>query len=370
MPCLSVFSTNGSGFADWAQVGTLVREVALYKKFAANGWDVNFYTYDRCRQPPSPGFPATTYPQWPYLLPRRLDVVYQAILPLLRLASGRRSTVVMTNQAHSGWPTVIAGRLWGAKVVARCGMVHGECSEVLNKTGKRARKKAKAEKWTFQHADKCIVPTKLLAKWISEHYGIEAGKIAVIPNYVDTGQFTPQPDKDKQFDIICVGRLVDKKRHHLLLESIAGCGLKVHIIGAGKLRDQLAEFARKHDIDLKITDRVNHSCLPEMFNASRMYVNVAQWEGHPKALIEAMSCGCPCIGARSPGIENTLIDGQTGLLVDPEPLQIRQAVLRLMQQKDLAELLSRRAREAAVEDCSLERIFGLYKQVFDELQAT
>jgi glycosyltransferase involved in cell wall biosynthesis len=367
MPYLSVFSTNGSGFGVWGEIGSLHRELAIYKRFAKEGWNVSFYTYDRISKLPDIGFAAEVYPQWPYILPKRLDWLYQAIMPILRFGSGKRSSIIITNQAHGGWPAIIAGRLWGAKVIARCGMVYGESAQTLHKTSSRTKRKTKIEKWTFKHADKCVVPTKELANWVSRNYKIDHSKIAVIPNYVDTEQFILQNVKEKDFDIICIGRLVPKKRYQLLLESLSESKLKIHIIGAGKLSKKLSDIANKNSIDLTITQRVEHKLLPSYINRSSIYVNVGKREGHPKALIEAMACGCPCICTNSVGLKNLILDGKTGLLIAANHREIRNTISRLLQNESLRKYLGKNARDYAAKHFSLNKVFKQYERLFEEV---
>ncbi|GAG94319.1 unnamed protein product, partial [marine sediment metagenome] len=266
-------------------------------------------------------------------------------------------------------PAIIAGRLWGAKVVARCGMVYGEGAETLRKTGGRARKRTRVEKWTLKHADKCLIPTEELADWVVQNYGIERNKIVVIPNFVDTKLFKPDIEAKKDTDVICIGRLVPKKRHHLLLEALLGTKLKIHIIGDGKLKERLTDFAKNNNLNLTMTPRVENSLLPPCLNRSKIYLNVAQWEGHPKALIEAMACGCACIGAKSPGIQNLIIDGKTGILVEPDPQQIHNVVKMLLDNKELRKHLGKNARDYAVKHLSLDKVFEQYKKVFKDVLA-
>ena len=364
---LAVFLTNGSGLNTWKKTGSLSRETALYKKFAQDGWNVSFFTYDRTKDLPSLDFNANVIPQHPFNFPKRFDPLYRLFLPMLRSVQGKNSSIIITNQAHSGSVAVKAARRWKVPVIARCGMIQGESSQTLGKTGSRARKKAKNEKWTFTNADRCVVPTKELATWLTDNYGIDPEKITIIPNYVDTDIFTPKPDTEKKYDVLCIGRLVSKKRHQLLLESLAGSNLKICIIGAGKQKSQLTDFARDNNMNLEIFEKIEHSQLPQYFHKSRMYVNVAAWEGHPKAMIEAMACGIPCIGAKSPGIANLLKHNQTGLLVDPEPDSIRNAVQYLLSDNDLVRKIATEARNYCVEQFSLETIFLKYKSLFTEL---
>lgn len=369
MPHLAVFASNNNGLGTWKRIGSLCREVAIYKEFAQDGWDVSFYTYDHSQKLPDIGFTANVYPQWPYLLPKKLGFLYRYMLPLRFLTRGKKVNIIITNQAHSASPAIQAGRLWRAKVIARCGYVYGESAETLRKSGRRVRKRFLEEKFTFERADKCIVPTEELKDWVSRNYNIRREKIVVIPNYVDIEQFRPDDKARKNFDIICIGRLVDKKRHQLLLNALSGTKLKIHLIGNGRLKEKLQSLAEENLLQVEITERVEHSLLPQHINSSKIYVNLAKWEGHPKALIEAMACGCACIGAKSPGIENLIIDRETGILVDPEPQQICSAIKMLLKNKELRERLGKNARDYAVEHFSLDKVFAQYKKVFEQILA-
>lgn len=135
------------------------------------------------------------------------------------------------------------------------------------------------------------------------------------------------------------------------------------------MKDKLKSLAKEKALQVKITERVEHSLLPQHINGSKIYVNLAEWEGHPKTLIEAMACGCACIGAKSPGIDNLILDGETGVLVEPQPHQIRSAIEKLLKNKQLRQKLGENARNYALEHFSLEKVFDQYKNVFNEVLA-
>ena len=367
LPHLAVILSNNTGLRTWRRIGSLSRELAIYKKFTEQGWVVSFYTYDLHRTPADVGFPANIHSQWPYLLPKNLGFLYRRLLPFLRFPQGCKADIILTNQAYSSGTAILAGRLWSAKVVARCGYVYGENAETLEKSGRKITKKILEEKLTFSKSDRCIVPTPELGDWIFQNYGIAPEKTKIIPNYVDTELFKPDPRQQKDFDIICIGRLVAMKRHSLLLEALAGSKLRIWLIGNGRLKDDLRSLAEETKLDVKMTPRIEHTLLPQSINRAKIYVNLAIWEGHPKALIEAMACGCACIGAKSPGIQNLIIDGKTGLLVDPEPGQIRSTVERLLTNRELREQLGTNARNYALEHFSLAKVFRQYRDLFEEL---
>jgi glycosyltransferase involved in cell wall biosynthesis len=364
---LAVFLSNGRGLGDWQKLGSVSREVALYRRLDAAGFGVTFYTYDRTRDLPKLDFPAHTRPQWPWLLPRKLEALYGAALPLLRYPSAdERPAIVLTNQAHSGWPAVGAARLWGAKLVARCGYVYGEREQTLGHSGFRVQRRSLEEKTVFRLADRCVVPTDDLARWLTAHYGIDPAKIAVIPNYVDTDCFRPL-DEAPDVDVISVGRLAEKKRHQLLLEALAGTGLRVRIVGSGKWREQLLRIADAGNVSLDLIPSVPNEQLPGLLNRARLYVNLSRWEGHPKALIEAMACGRACLGADSPGIRNVIAHDRTGRLVQPDASEIRAAVTTLLADDAKRAELGAAAHARAVASYSLDVVFERVRELFETL---
>jgi len=366
---LAVFLSNGRGLGDWQRLGSLSREVALYRRLSQSNWGVSFYSYDRTREIPSLDFPSRTTPQWPWLLPRRLDALYGAALPLLRYPRAEeRPSVILTNQAHSGWPAIAAAKLWGAKLVARCGYVYGEREEVAGHTGLHVKRRRLEERTVFRLADRCLVPTAELADWLIDRYGIDAAKVAVVPNYVDTEVFRPL-EQPSDVDVISVGRLVEKKRHHLLIEALAGTGLRARIIGSGNWRERLLRIADERKVALDLIPSVENDRLPGLLNRARLNVNLSRWEGHPKALIEAMACGRACLGADSPGIRNLLDHGRTGWIVSPDADEIRTAVTTLVADDERRARLGAAARAHAVDAFSLDEVFRRVRTLLEELLA-
>ncbi len=364
---LGVLTSNGMGLSDWERVGTLAREVAIYKRLSENGWDITFFTYDQTKHPPSTGFNAIIVPQWPFKMSSRLSRVYRILLPVIRYHHGRKCDILITNQAHSAGAAVIASRLWKSKLIARCGYVFGESAETLHRRGVRVSIRKGAEKFVFRHADHCVVPTRELAEWVTENYGVLRSKITVIPNYVDTNLFKPFPSSKKHVNVLFVGRLDKVKRLELLLESVRGTGLTVRFVGSGPLRRTLLQKAEDNEVDLVIEQRVSNEKLPDYYNSADVFVLLSEWEGHPKVLIEAMACGSACVGAKAPGIQNLLVDGETGLLVDPVPQVVQEAIMSLVENKKLRQTLGANARAYTLKYYSLDVVSDRYLSILNEV---
>ena len=127
-----------------------------------------------------------------------------------------------------------------------------------------------------------------------------------------------------------VASLEEKKGHRFLLEALARGGpvlgrVRLDLVGSGKLRESLEEMASA----LGVADRVRFfGSLPEhevaamlrradMFLLPSVVDSTGDMEGIPVALMEAMACGIPVISSRLSGIPELVVDGSTGLLVDP-----------------------------------------------------
>jgi phosphatidylinositol alpha-1,6-mannosyltransferase len=71
-------------------------------------------------------------------------------------------------------------------------------------------------------------------------------------------------------------------------------------------------------------------------------------EGFGIVYIEASACGKPVVAGCTGGAPEAVLDGETGLLVDPEdPKAISDALIRILVDSDLATRLGKRGRERA-----------------------
>jgi len=94
---------------------------------------------------------------------------------------------------------------------------------------------------------------------------------------------------------------------------------------------------------------------------------VSRYEGHPKSLLEAMSCGAAVLGADSPGIREQIIHGETGWLVKIDAESIRSGIQHLLANQALRVTLGRNARNFVQENYALDRIvsmeYALYREI-------
>jgi glycosyltransferase involved in cell wall biosynthesis len=146
-----------------------------------------------------------------------------------------------------------------------------------------------------------------------------------------------------------VGRLAVEKNLDTLIEAVAKLAgrfdLRLTMVGDGPLRGKLERNAGALGVSLEIVPFVDHRALPDIYASADVFVLPSLTEGHPKVLLEAMSCGLPCVASDVGGNRAILARRETGLRFDPgDAGALATAIERVLTQEALARDLGERAR--------------------------
>lgn len=154
-------------------------------------------------------------------------------------------------------------------------------------------------------------------------------RIDVVPCGVDTQRFRPGPaPRNKRPRLLVIGRLVPRKGVEDSIRALADIvGADLVIVG-GPAADELMldpEARRLADLvrEMNIADRVTflgraaHADLPEIIRSSDLVLAVPWYEPFGIVPLEAMACGVPVVGTAVGGLLDTVVEGETGLLVPP-----------------------------------------------------
>ena len=211
-----------------------------------------------------------------------------------------------------------------------------------------------------------------------EEVGMPGSRIAVIPNGIDTGRFSPGPRRPEAARVVVgtVGNLTPVKNHALLVRACGellrrGTDLELRIAGEGPERGRLADLAAS----LGMADRLRLAGLvgdvPAFLRELDVFVLSSSTEAHPNALLEAMSCGLPCIATRVGGSPEVLQEGRSGILVEPEdPPALAEAIGRLAADRGERERLGQAGRRRVCDHYNMERMLVSYEALYTELAAT
>jgi len=189
-----------------------------------------------------------------------------------------------------------------------------------------------------------------------------AAKIHRVYNGMDLTRF-PEPHyetSDRSVPrIVSIGRLVAFKGFEYLIDACAelarrGLEFTCEIIGDGPLRGDLDARIRK----LNLSDRVrllgslSQGAVLEKLGSADIFAlaSVTDAQGasdvFPTVIIEAMAAGRPVVSTRLAGIPESVVHGETGLLVPPEDtMTLAEALSRLVQDAKLRSDYGRAGRE-------------------------
>jgi glycosyltransferase involved in cell wall biosynthesis len=247
--------------------------------------------------------------------------------------------------------------------------------------------------FTYRLAKRIICVSTPAKKHLIDAWGVEADKVVVIPNGVDSHHFHPDYDPVPIRDSLrlgnapVIGFLGGFQPWHgieILVESLVAVGekfpeAKLLLIGDGRARASIEEKIDSLRLRSKviITGMVPLSKAPEYLSVVDIAVlpypafEKELWFS-PLKLYEYMAAGKAIVASRSGQIAEVIEDGRNGLLVEPGDVQaLAAALLRLLGHPGERYRLGQNARLQAVEKHSWEQYINQVESVyFDVLDST
>lgn len=200
----------------------------------------------------------------------------------------------------------------------------------------------------------------------------------VVPPGVDPRRFVPADadarretrarfglDPDRPL-VLGVSRLVPRKGFDVLLDAVAGLDddVQVAIAGGGRDRERLDRLATELGSRAHLLGRVPDAELPALYACADVFGMLCRdrWggleaEGFGIVFVEAGACGVPSVAGRSGGSHEAVVDGETGLIVEPRDVAaVRGALDRLLRDDGLRARLGAAARERAATELSYDAL--------------
>lgn len=191
-----------------------------------------------------------------------------------------------------------------------------------------------ANRMAYRFAHRVLANSPAVGDLVVREEGVPRDRLVVIPNFVDEEAFRPLPESRRLVlrqqvglsrDDIAVGvvaNLYPVKNHAMLVRAAANLAgswpaVKFVLVGEGRERESLSKLAA----DLGIADRVlmpgrlpHEPGLPGIFDVC---VLTSREEGFPNWVVESMAAGRPVVATRVGGVPDAVVDGETGILVNP-----------------------------------------------------
>lgn len=218
------------------------------------------------------------------------------------------------------------------------------------------------ETWMANRADAVITCSHYMRDHVSDIYGLDDQRVAVIPNGIDPLDLQPVEDLDAlrarfaqphERLVLLVGRLVYEKGFQIALEALPGVierlgDVRFLVAGSGTAESELREQADKlglldHGTFLGwIGDDVLHS----LYRIADLTVVPSIYEPFGLVALEAMASGCPTIVADTGGLREVVPNENVGLRFrSRDPDSLATMIERVLSDEPLREQLIAEASE-------------------------
>lgn len=195
-----------------------------------------------------------------------------------------------------------------------------------------------------QRVDKWIVNSKNVARRVAKFYRKEA---EVIYPPIETKLFEEASDQVRKDDyFLIVSRLVGAKGLPEAVRAAKHLGVKLKIVGkAVGYSNVVNEIKRIGGERLTILGRVNDEELRYLYARAKGFIALAREEDFGMTVVEAQAAGTPVIAFNGGGFAETVVDGETGILIDDtDTATLEKAFERFDQIKWEKEKLVKNAR--------------------------
>ncbi len=236
-------------------------------------------------------------------------------------------------------------------------------------------------------ADMVIACSRFTRSAVLGH-GLAPERVRLLYPGADPERFNPEPHRNAGREdghaptMLSVARLTDLyKGHDTAIRALplikAKCpGVRYVIAGDGPLRDYLGRLARSIGVerDVEFLGEVEDEALTDFYHSSDVLVLLSREsaseggaEGFGIVCLEAAACGKPVVAGRSGGLVDSVLDGETGILVDPLDIgAVAEAIVAVLQDPGLARRLGEAGRRRVLERFTWDAMAAEARRLFAE----
>jgi glycosyltransferase involved in cell wall biosynthesis len=211
--------------------------------------------------------------------------------------------------------------------------------------------------------------------------GIPRRSIRVVPTGIDTDEFTPEGPAHERNDrhrLVTIADLAtEQDALNTLLRALSKIPGAELVVAGGPPRDglksdlsyrRLAKLSDSLDLAGRVffAGQVGRSALPPLLRSADLLVDINEHEPSAITSIQAMACGTPVVASAVGAQVDAVVDGTTGILVEPgRPALLAQRIRQLLAHPMMLEAFSVAATDRARSRYSWDRIAHETLAVYD-----
>lgn len=300
------------------------------------------------------------------------------LLGALRSWGRMKVDVVHTHDRRAGLLSRPLGRVRGAGIVHTLHGLPEEIAPRLGRDGAPAPSDASRARlaWivhgylpieaTLSRLGTVVIPSRAMLRFLVEH-GFPSERLRLIPHGVD-----PRPPveagKGRPLVVATAANLERWKGIDVLLDACARVEtpLRLEVFGDGAERPRLEAQAARLGVDARFHGYV--ADVPARLSGLDLFALPSRGENLPVAVMEAMAAGLPVVATRVGGVPELVVDGETGLVVEPDDAPALASALQSLagdraRRGALGRAGARRIREHFSAEVIARRMVDLYEEL-------
>ncbi|MBW4535152.1 MAG: glycosyltransferase [Pleurocapsa minor HA4230-MV1] len=161
-------------------------------------------------------------------------------------------------------------------------------------------------------------------------------------------------DLENKIKLIFIGRLTPDKGWYFTFKALAKLSpeilnkITIIIAGDGPLKTKIEQTLKQLTPDVYLLGRIQPQAVPKLLVNGDILITNSAKETKGLTVIEAAAAGIPAIAPRAGGVIDTIVDGATGFLYQPQnPADFIDKLTLLISNHDLRHSMGTKAKELA-----------------------
>ena len=307
------------------------------------------------------------------VVPLRSRLDPRGLRALTRWMHEQRVDLVHSHMYRSNVPATIAARLAGVR--------HVLC-QVHNIDTWETRRQQMMDHWLLRWRTAMLAVSNEVKRDIVARLHCPPEQVRVLYNGIDIDEYgSVQPDAQLRHElgipqghrlVVMLARLVAQKKHTRFLQALETIRnelppARVLLVGDGKLRGELEREVETRHLGGMVSFTGHRNDIPQILALSDLSVLTSDKEGFSNTVIESLAAGVPVVATDVGGNSEAIVEGECGLIVQPDDLTgLAGALKKVLTDDTLRHQMSQAARVRA-QRFSLENMLDETRRLYLEL---
>lgn len=219
--------------------------------------------------------------------------------------------------------------------------------------------------------------SRLPKNWSSQSQPSKENPVLQIDSNLSGSENTIADNSSARYRLVMASRLsIRQKRQDLLIEAMAllppDLDAELLLVGDGPARSGLDKTIREKKLDdrVRVIPFMEQQQLWDLIRHCDLYTHACDFEGLSKMIVEVMAMGVPVLASDVTPLDEYIIDGENGFLVENSPQHWADRIAMLLERDGLRSSVSAPARETIHNRFDANRNVLRYEEMFRQITSS